>query len=300
MTDYGFTIRHCDPQDPRDCIAYEQLKRGVTFAHMAKRPNYNAGEDLYYAQVGDEVISYVNVLPELGIERVVLDCRVSPKAGLGSVPTELFCHALEHARELGMRKAHVGLSPTDSDLAGTLSGLGFNEVRVHYELRLDLSKLVLEVAEVPGVTCCPLEAGKEGNLARIQNRSFAHTWAYNCNTVKDIRWRLEVKANSLDDVIFALCEGNVIGFCWTVPDCGQDSSTGRSKGQIYMMGVLPKHRRGGIGRRLLQAGLLHLKSKGREIIDLTVDSGNYGAVRLYYSEGFQLSDKTLWYEKIID
>jgi len=297
--DYRLTIRNCDPQDPRDCSAYGRLKKGAVLAHMAKRPNYNVSEDLFYAQVGDEVISYVNVLAELRIKRVVLDCRVSPEAGLGSVPTELLQHALERARELGMRKAHVGLSPTDSNLAGMLSGLGFNQVRVHYELRLDLSKLVLEVEEVPGVTCCCLEAGEEGNLARIQNRSFADTWAYNRNTVKDIRWRLEVKANSPDDIILALREGKPIGFCWTVPNSGQDPSTGRSKGQIYMMGVLPRHRVGGVGGGLLQAGLSHLRSKGREIIDLTVDSGNYPAVRLYYSHGFRLRDKTLWYEKII-
>ena len=297
--DCKFTVRNCDPQDPRDASAYERLKPGAVFAHLIERPDYRASEDLFLAEADGAVIGYLNVLPEPGIQRVVLDCRVSPEAGLGSVPTELLRHALERARELGMRKAHVGLSPTDSDLAGTLSGLGFNQVRVHYELRLDLSKLVLEVAEVPGVTCCCLEAGEEGNLARIQNCSFADTWAYNRNTVKDIRWRLEVRANSPDDIIFALRGGKPIGFCWTVPNCGQDSSTGRSKGQIYMMGVAPAFRGKGVGRKLLQAGLSYLQSKGKEIIDLTVDSGNPPAVKLYDSQGFRLRDKTLWYEKII-
>jgi len=215
------------------------------------------------------------------------------------VLTGLLHHALERARELRMRKAHVGLSPTDSDLAGTLSGLGFNQVRVHYELRLDLSKLVLQIAEVPGVTCCCLEAGEEGNLARIQNRCFAGTWAYNPNKAGDIRWRLEVKGNSLGDVIFAEKAGEYIGYCWTVPNCGRDSSTGRNKGQIYMMGVAPAFRGKGVGRKLLQAGLSYLQSKGKEIIDLTVDNGNPPAVKLYDSQGFRLRDKTLWYEKII-
>jgi len=298
--DYRLTIRNCDPQDPRDASAYERLKPGAVFAHLIERPNYRASEDLFLAEADGAVIGYVNVLPEPGIQRVVLDYRVRPETGPGPVLTGLLHHALERARELGMRKAHVGLSPTDSDLAGTLSDLGFSQIRVHLELVLDLPGVTLEIPEVSGVTCCHLQAGEEARLAHIQNRCFADTWAYNPNMVKDIRWRLEVRANSPDDIIFALRGGKPIGFCWTVPDCGQDSSTGRSKGQIYMMGVAPAFRGKGVGRNLLQAGLSYLQSKGKEIIDLTVDSGNPPAVKLYDSQGFRLRDKTLWYEKIID
>jgi len=297
--DYKYTVRNCDPDAPRDRSAYQELKKGAVLAHMVKRPNYDAREDLFYAEVSDEVIGYVNVLPELRIKRVVLDCRVSPKAGLGSVPTELLYHGLERARELRMRKAHVGLSPTDSAPAGTLSDLGFSQIRVHLELVLDLPGVTLEIPEVSGVTCCHLQAGEEARLAHIQNRCFAGTWAYNPNKAEDIRWRLDVKGNSLDDVIFAEKAGQYIGYCWTVPNCGQDLSTGRSKGQIYMMGVAPAFRGKGVGRKLLQAGLSYLQSKGKEIIDLTVDSGNPPAVKLYDSQGFRLRDKTLWYEKVI-
>ena len=298
--DYKFTVRNCHPQDPCDSSAYERLKPGAVFAHMARRPNYNPREDLFFAEVDGEVRGYVNVLPELRIKRVVLDYVVCLEHGLGPVLTELLRHALERARKLGVRMAHVGIHSAEAAQAGLLLKLGFNEVRVHYELSLDLSKLVLEVEEVPGVTCSRLEVGEEGKLVKVQNRCFAGTWGFSPNTVEDIRWRLEGKGNCLDDVILASAKGKLIGYCWTLPDCGEDSSTGRRKGQVYMMGVLPKHRGGGIGRRLLQAALSHLKSKGREIIDLTVDGVNHRAVRLYYSEGFRLRDKTLWYEKIID
>ena len=66
-----------------------------------------------------------------------------------------------------------------------------------------------------------------------------------------------------------------------------------------MLGVDPDFRNRGLGRELLRAGLSHLKSRGREIIDITVDSENEAAVKLYDSEGFRLCEETLWYEKII-
>ena len=297
---HKLTVRNCNPQDPRDCEAYERLKPGAVFAHMANRPNYDAREDLFFADVDGAIVGYLDVTAELGIGRVVLDYWVHPSYSPGPILIELLHRALERARKLRAKKAHVSVPSAKLAEAELLSSLGFNEVRRHYEFRLEVSEVNLEAADQLNSAYRHLEAGEEERLVQIQNRCFAGTWGYNPNTIEDIAWRLEVKANSLDDIVFALREGKLIGFCWTVPNRGQDPSTGRSKGQIYMMGVHPKHRGGKIGKRLLQAGLSHLKSKGREIIDITVDSKNKAAVKLYYSEGFQLFEETLWYEKIID
>lgn len=124
-------------------------------------------------------------------------------------------------------------------------------------------------------------------------------WGYNPNTAADIIWQLEVKGNCPDDVILAWDESKLIGYCWTDANCGDDPSTGKSKGRIYMLGVDPDYRSRGIGRKLFLAGLSYLKSKGREIIDITVDCRNFVAIRLYHSEGFEPSADTLWYEKIM-
>ena len=61
-----------------------------------------------------------------------------------------------------------------------------------------------------------------------------------------------------------------------------------------MLGVAPEFRNEGVGRALLLEGLSHIKSKRREIIDITVDSQNLVAVELYSSIGFQLLENTLW------
>ena len=66
-----------------------------------------------------------------------------------------------------------------------------------------------------------------------------------------------------------------------------------------MLGVDTDYRNRGLGKKLLWSGLLHLRNKGRELIDITVDSQNIVAVTLYRSMGFQLHGETVWYEKVV-
>jgi len=136
-------------------------------------------------------------------------------------------------------------------------------------------------------------------LAHIQNRCFTGTWGYNPNAVEHVAWQMKVKGNCPEDVILATDKGEVIGYCWVQVECGQDSSAGKKKGRISMLGVDADYRSRDIGRNLLRAGLLHLKSKGREIIDITVDSQNVVAITLYRSLGFKLHGETVWYEIVL-
>jgi mycothiol synthase len=66
-----------------------------------------------------------------------------------------------------------------------------------------------------------------------------------------------------------------------------------------MLGVDTDYRGKGLGKKLLLAGLLYLRNKGRELIDITVDSQNIVAVALYRSMGFQRHGETEWYERAV-
>jgi mycothiol synthase len=297
------TIRNCDPQDPRDAAAYEQLKEGEAFVHLLSRPDYRVDKNLFYAEVSGIVVSYINVLPELGIERAVLDYGIAPSYSLEPIIGELLDRALERARELGVRIAHVSLplagSTKTKSLSKLLSKLGFNEVCLYYELKLDVPKVGIASAGKSESEFQHLGPGEEGTLAQIQNRCFAGTWGYNPNTIEDIAWQLKAKKNCPEDVILATDKGEIIGYCWAVTEHGRDSSTGRSQGRIYMLGVDPNYRRKGWGRKLLLAGMSYLKSKGCEIIKITVHSQNVAAMALYHSSGFRLHGETVWLEKAI-
>jgi ribosomal protein S18 acetylase RimI-like enzyme len=46
-------------------------------------------------------------------------------------------------------------------------------------------------------------------------------------------------------------------------------------------------------------GLGHLKNRGCQLIDITVDTENAAAITLYQSLGFRLCRETVWYEKTL-
>ncbi|MBM3119414.1 MAG: GNAT family N-acetyltransferase [Chloroflexi bacterium] len=296
---YKFTVRSCNPQDPRDRVAYERLKEGAVFVHLLNRPGYHVDKNLFFAEAGGVIIGYVNVLPELGIGRVILEYGVSPSYSLETILERLFHRALGRVGGLGARVAHVNILEVESAQGEFLSNLGFRVVRRFYEMRLDVARVNLEAFDQRDLVYRHLSAGENELLARIENRCFTGTWGFNPNTAEYIAWEISTRGGCHDDVILASSDDKPIGYCWTEAQCGRDSSTGRSKGRIYMIGVDPNYRKRGVGRKLLKTGLLHLKSKGREIIDITVDSQNVAAVALYHSLGFQTWAETIWYEKVI-
>jgi mycothiol synthase len=293
-------IRNCRPQDEADSAAYESLKEGAVFAHLLSKPDYRAEENLFFAEAEGETVGFINVLPELGIGRAVLDYAVSPLHELQIVLPALIEPALKRSRQLGAGLAHLGIPSIETEPGEVVSNLGFNPVRRFCDMRLNTSDVDLEGADRVDWTYRYFKDGDEAPLSDIQNRCFAGAWGYNPNTVEDTAWQLKVRNNCPEDVILAMARGEVIGYCWIESECGRQPATGEKKGRIYMLGVDGRFRTRGLGRQLLRMGLLHLKNQGRELIEITVDTQNVPAVTLYHSLGFHLCSETVFYEKRLD
>ncbi len=266
-------------------------------AEQLKRPNYCPEQDLFIAEIGKDIVGYMDIEAELAIGRVVLDCRVHPqyrKRGLG---TELFNNALSRARELGARVAHVNIAEDNAAAKKILLELGFSLVRQFLELKLDIGPV--DGSDIhPAIECRCLRHGQENDLTKLQNRAFAGMWGYNSNTVEEITFRIKISSCSRQDIVLAYDGDRAIGCCWTGISCekGIPSAT---KGRIHMLGVDPDHRGKGIGRGLMMAGLTRLRNRGLTVAELTVDSENKAAYALYQSLGFEVQARTLWYEKVV-
>src|SRR4030042_6159193 len=142
--DSEVTLRNCDPQDQRDAAAYERLREGAVFAHLLSRPDYCVEEDFFFVEVGGVIVGYANVLPELGIGRVIIEYDVDSSYKSEAVLKKLFGRAMKRAGEIGARVAHVSIPATDLAGAELLSKVGFEAVRRFHEMRLDVSGADLE------------------------------------------------------------------------------------------------------------------------------------------------------------
>ncbi len=267
-------------------------------AEQLGRPNYCPRDDLFIAEIGNGIVGYMDIEAELAIGRVILDCRVHPEYCGRSLATDLFNSAMNRAREMGAKVAHVNIREDNMVARKLLSELGFSLVRQFLELRLDIGRVDgLDVH--PAIEWRYLQSCQEDELTKLQNRAFADTWGYKPNTVEEITFRINLSTCSRQDIVVAYEGHRAVGCCWTGISCEEGEPSVR-KGRIHMIGVDPDHRRKGIGRGLMTVGLTRLRNRGLMVAELTVDSENKAAYALYQSLGFEVQARTLWYEKLIN
>ncbi len=262
------------------------------------RPNYAPEQDLFIVEMAENILGYIDVTSELRIGRVVLDYWVHPKRRGKDLATQLFHYALRRATELGVKVAHVNIPQDNIAVKTLLSRLGFSLIRRFLELRLDIADVRWPDINQAALECRYLQRGEEDKLTQIQNRAFIGTWGYNPNTVEEIIYHTNLSTCSPEDIVLIYAGDKVIGYCWTGIAC-EGGATSKKKGRIFMLGVDPDYRGKGTAKRVLLAGLDHLKSKSLPVVELTVDSENKAACALYESIGFRVRTSSLWYEKVV-
>jgi mycothiol synthase len=302
MTESPYTIRNYRPADfnffvllYQEAERQEPIGRPATpqaIAEKLSRPNYAPEKDLFVVAKTGDIVGFMDIVPELGIERVIVDGWLRPEHRRKGLGKKLLGFAGRRARKLGASFLHVNVNEANAAGRNALAKLGFAGVRRFLELHLDLTRADKRELDRAFGGCRHLREGEEETLTQIQNISFAEHWGYNPNTVATIAYRLSLSHRSPKDIILTCEEEEVTGYCWT-------EVTPSGEGRIYMIGSVPGHRGRGIGRKLLLAGLANLKNRGVNEVWLTADSENQAAVSLYKSMGFQRRKTYLWYEKSV-
>jgi mycothiol synthase len=309
MAGGSYIIRNYGPDDfdkyLRLQVESDQLEPSERFIsarglsdHLG-RPNFTPQKDLFVAEFNGELVGYLNITLEPGIQRALLDGLVHPLHRRKGIATEFFSRGLQRVSESGIKSAQVSVLETNSSVKGLLNHFAFTFIRYFFKMRLDISSIQLPADRQGPTTSRRLRPGEEDLLTQIQNRCFVDTWGFNPNTKEEIAHRLNMHGRSPEDVILTYMEDKPVGYCWFIINPEDNAKREKSKGSIHMLGVDPDYRQQEIGKAILVNGLEDLKAKGIDIVELTVDSENPAACSLYESLGFEVYAKTEWYEKAV-
>jgi mycothiol synthase len=298
-----FNIRNYRPADfnafvlvYQEAEKQEPIGRPITpqaITDKLSRPVFSIEHDLLVVEKDGEIVGFMDMLPELDIQRLIIDCWLLPEHRRQGLGKKLLKLAVKRAVKLGARFLHVMIREDNNAAVAVLSKSGFECVRRFLELRLNLNKIdQSELARASG-GCRHLREGEEETLTNLQNRSFGEHWGYNPETVETMSYNISMSHRSPKDIVLACEEDEVTGYCWTEIVSG-------GQGRIFMIGSDPDYRGKGIGRKLLLAGIANLQNMGVDEVWLTVDSENETARSLYESTGFKLQRSYLWYEKSVN
>ncbi len=268
-------------------------------ADQMKRPRFDPERDIFVAEAEGKIIGFIALTPETFTRRVLVECLVHPEHRRRGVAGRLLEQATRRATEMKAMLMHVSVDRDNRQARALLSGLGFRMARRFLEMKLELDGTVAAAETSGDLVIRLMRRGEEEMLTRLQNRAFTGTWGYNPNTIEDTAYWLRLCGGSPEDVVLVLAENTPAGYCWTRLDC-DPAPPGHRKGYVFMLGVDPAYRGRGIGRLALKAGLSHLKDKGVRTVELTVDSRNNAAHRLYLAAGFEVRTSSLYYEKKLE
>ena len=133
-------------------------------------------------------------------------------------------------------------------------------------------------------------------FVEVHNESFKDHFGYVLRTER----QFESLRDCTEDVFritYATKDGAVIGFSMIEDSVVFNREQGEKTGWILAVGVLPNHRRKGLGRALVGDCLKWFNDHGLETIRLAVDAENAKALALYASLGFETAWQYHAYEK---
>ena len=264
------------------------------------RPGLAPQKDLFVAEFNSKLVGYLSVTLEPGIQRALLEGRVHPRHRRKGIATKLFSSSMQRVKASGVGAVQISVLENNTAAKSLLAKLECQFIRNFFEMKLDIQNTRLPAARRDSITSRRLKPAEENLLTEIQNRCFADTWGFNPNTTEEIAYRLNIQGRSPDDVILTFLEDRLAGYCWTLINAEENAKREKKKGLIHMLGVDPDYRNQEIGKAVLLNGLEDLRSRGVDIVELTVDSQNQAACSLYESVGFEVYARTEWYEKAVE
>jgi mycothiol synthase len=241
----------------------------------------------------DRLIAYGVVWKASNTERANMHVGVHPdwrRRGLGS---ELLERAVARARE---KDAAFYVSGTDDRQpagAAFLTHHGFAPQAQWVLMHCPAATELAAPQWPPGYTVRPYsEMDDIPLLNRTLNRGFiGHFQHREGSDAEMAHWLKGPHVNPAGIFVAFGPDGDPAGVCWTDISPTRHEQRGAPVGYIDALGVVPEHRRKGIGRALLLHAMRWLRDQGETDIELDAWGHNDLALPLYEGAGFRIAQQ---------
>ena len=274
--------------------AVDQVENHPTEAQVRdsfSEPSYDAAQDSWVVEdpanpnalIGESWTFHVG-----NSTRAFVGAQVHPAWRGQGIGSELLARALVRAHEQGNRYVSCGFDDKLVAAHRLMTQSGFRRVVGWVLMRLPAEQAVADPAWPAGYTLRPYSAVNDpAAVQEALNRGFIGHWENRDRPLDDIIHRLQGPHNRPAGILLAYGPaGDIAGICWAGYDPDHNAAVGEAVGHIHNLGVVPEHRRVGLGRALLLAGIAWLRSEGQAAIELDAMGNNELALPLYEGVGF--------------
>jgi mycothiol synthase len=254
-------------------------------------PDVDLSRDVFLAEAADgSVVGYADV--GLHGERVWLDIRAFEPESVSALLAAVEARAAEKEPGVGLM---IYAADSDETLPEVAAAAGYELVRHSFRMEIALNGEQQEPSWPEGVSVRTMRSGEEKLFYDAHNASFADTWLFSEEPF-DIWSHWFFNDPAFDPTLWFVAEAGdeVAGIAIT-----RDSESDPTQGWVRILGVLPDHRRRGLGEALLRHAFREHASRGKATVGLGVDAQNpTGAVRLYERAGMHVARKNQLLEKL--
>jgi len=210
---------------------------------------------------------------------------------------------LRELKARGMTIAQAFADYREQDRIRALEQLEFKRVREFSMMEMDLADVSQNIGENKQVAIRPLQKDHDEDvrlLTWLLNETFNEHFNFRPDTVEEVRSFLfsDLYFDKVKEIFFAELDGESVGYIGAGIDEKYNLEKNVLRGDIFTIGVLKKHRRIGIGARLMLHALETFRAKGMTKATLGVDDYNpTKAIGLYEKVGFKVTKKDLVFER---
>jgi mycothiol synthase len=285
--------------------AVDELGRATTEEETKAKlgsPGYGF-EQVLLAWQGQRLVGYADLRLQAD-DRAIGGVTVHPRARRRGVGHKLLNRLVALARSQGVRYLDVPVVPRVTAAVALLIRAGFKRVRDWQEMVWVGREPPPASEPLPGVRLRTYQPGQpvlwpgtgdEAAWIALDAAAFVGHWGAAALTSDDVAAIARRPDFDPAGLWFAEADGKLVGQALARYNPFGPTLRGMPVGQIEDVAVLPDYRGRGIGRALLLAAMNYLWDRGCRVIELTVDTANVDAHRLYDALGFVETGLLHWY-----